>query len=687
MNIKKRTLSVIILIEVVVIVVVHLLNINNLYSFVMSEDELGYWGNAAFLLGKDWGNTVSFCPYYSPGYSIFLMLIQSLPLQGLAMYRLAIVANALFMAASFFISYYLFTRLMPEKNKIVISVACTGMALYSAYICQSSIAWSECYLILFIWLVLLQAFLICRKATMARVLVFAVELGYIYMIHQRTIPFLIAGMALMIILTIRRWVTIRQFIIMAVTTTGMLVAVFMLKKYLQAALYNNTGAIGNDYSSIVSHMTIANMIVPVIREAAGQFYYLWASTFGIVPLGIGITIISCVKRWKKKEVEESCFLGFVLVSFLGILGVSSIFMRLSTARVDTLIYGRYIEISIGFFIVMGILGIQDFVKQKKNWLIHGMATIVFFSLALFLLNKIHSWNISLDTYYQGACAAGTFWFYSIRGFRVLELCGVVVLTETILLLLAKVFSRKEGMFVFEILMLSLFWIAAGHVVLRKQINIYQNNANQDLAARNSLWNYIAEEQKEVVFISNIRYNTRGSIQLYMQNQPLMCIKSPDELEKLPDILIFDNDDNTLSDDLFEAYEFICFLGLRSVYALSGSDINESKEQTIPLDLFAHQDLQMEESGHVLYGPYITLNPGIYEVTFSMDSADTENRNGGIFDVASAGNTLAFYDWNGDTQQVTLRFQLEERTSNMEFRYYKNAGNDSMPEEITLRMIQ
>lgn len=270
----------------------------------------------------------------------------------------------------------------------------------------------------------------------------------------------------------------------------------------------------------------------------------------------------------------------------------------------------------------------------------------------------------------------------------MELCGVVVLTETILLLLAKVFSRKEGMFVFEILMLSLFWIAAGHVVLRKQINIYQNNVNQDLAARNSLWNYIAEEQKEVVFISNIRYNTRGSIQLYMQDQPLMCIKSPDELEKLPDILIFDNDDNnTLSDDLFEAYEFTCFLGLRSVYALSGLDINESKEQTIPLDLFAHQDLQMEESGHVLYGPYITLNPGIYEVTFSMDSADTENRNGGIFDVASAGNTLAFYDWNGETQQVTLRFQLEERTSNMEFRYYKNAGNDSMPEEITLRMIQ
>lgn len=687
MNIKKRTLSVAIAIEIVVIIAVHLLNINHLYSFVMSEDELGYWGNAAFLLGKDWGNTVSFCQYYSFGYSIFLMLIQCVPLQGLTMYRLAILANALFMAGSFLISYFLFTRLMPEKNKILISVACMGMTLYSAYICQSSIAWSECYLVLFVWLILLQAFLICQKATMVRVIVFALELGYSYMIHQRTIPFLIAGIVLMIVLIIRKRLKICQFVMMVVTVAGMLAVTVLLKDYLQAELYNGTGAIGNDYSNIISKMTIANMIVPVIREAAGQFYYLWASTFGIVPLGIGITIITCIKKWKRKEADESCFLGFTFVSFLGILGVSSIFMRQSILRVDYLIYGRYIEIAIGFFLIMGLLGLEDFVKQKKCWLVYGLGTVVFLGLAFFLLNKIQSWNIPLDTYYQGACAVGTFWFYSFRGFRVLELSGVVILASTALFFLAKFFSKSRWILILEILMLSLFWVFAGRSVLKYQINPYQKNYTQVFPANDNLWKYIVNEGKEVVFLSNIRYNIRGSIQLYMQDQPLMCRKSLDELEELPDILILDNDSSIQPDYLFETYELAGFLGQSSVYALPDSDLKIIREQSIPLDLFAYQNLHESESGCAVYGPYMTLNPGTYEVTFSMDSLPDGEGDMAIFDVVSGENVYGVYEWDGGTEQITLQFQLEERTSNIEFRYYKNAGNDSMPEEITLRMIQ
>ena len=84
---------------------------------------------------------------------------------------------------------------------------------------------------------------------------------------------------------------------------------------------------------------------------------------------------------------------------------------------------------------------------------------------------------------------------------------------------------------------------------------------------------------------------------------------------------------------------------------------------------------------------MTLNPGIYEVEFSMTSPPAEDENMGIFDVVSGESVFAVYEWDGRTEQVTLRFQLEERTGNMEFRYYKNAGNDSMPEKITLRVIK
>ncbi len=197
---NKKSVWILLLLEAVIIFGIHVFHINRLYGFFLSEDELGYWGNAAFFLGKDWGNTVSYCGYYSFGYSFFLMLIMSLPVKALTMYRIAIVANALFMTATFLISYYLFTHLFPQKSKVFVSISCTAMALYSSYIAQSSVAWSECYLILFTWLILLQSYLVCKKVTMVRILLFAVELGYIYMIHQRTVPFLIAGVFLIILL-------------------------------------------------------------------------------------------------------------------------------------------------------------------------------------------------------------------------------------------------------------------------------------------------------------------------------------------------------------------------------------------------------------------------------------------------------------------------------------------------------
>lgn len=686
-NKKEKQLYVILICEMILILCIHLWNINDLYAFFLSEDELGYWGNAACFLGKDWGNTVSYCSYYSYGYSVFLMLLLSLPIQALTMYRLAIAANALFILLSFSISFYLFTHLMPNKNKIFVSIACTGMSLYTSFICQSSITWSECYLILFVWLILLQAYLISKKVTMVRIIVFALELVYIYMIHQRTIPFLIAGMVFMILLTIRKRVTIRQFIMIAVIVVIALALSSMLKTYFQSTIYNGTNTIGNDYTSITSEMSIENMIVPVIREVAGQFYYLWTATFGIVPLGIGITIMECVKKWKKKETDESIFLGFVLLSFLGILGISSIFMRLGVSRVDHLIYGRYNEIEIGFFLLMGFLGFPDFIRQRKSWLIHVMASVFVLGLAIFTLNKIQLWNISLDTYYQGVCAAGTFWFIYFRGFRVVELCVVILLAETVLFLMAKVFVKRNWIFALEIILISAFWITAGNLVIKKQIVPYQSANNQDIAENTDLWEFIEKSEEKVAFLSNTRYNIRGSIQFYMQKRPLICMQSIDELEELPGILIVDNDGSSLPDDLLEVYHFLDFLGYKSVYILSESDSDRWDEQVLDSNLFIYNELEASEEGYAVWGPYLSLSPGIYEVTFCMSSVSEGEEITGVCDVSGNGVSYAFCEWNGNMPEVTLQFQLEEWTSSVEFRYYKNAGTTIIPDEIRLNVIE
>lgn len=680
--VNENRLRILLVCEILLIFLVHIFNIDNLYAFFLSEDELGYWGNAAFFLGRDWGNTVSYCPYYSYGYSLFLMLIMCLPVSGLAMYRCAIVANALFMVASFLISYYLFVRLLPERSKAFVSIACTVMALYASYVSQSSVAWSECYLVLFTWLIFLQGYFICRKTTTIRILVFAIELVYIYMIHQRTIPFLIAGICLIILLVARKKISLKYLFYMLVTVVGMMCLSYILKSGLKDAIYGAKGEV-NDYSSIVGGMSLSNFLIPVIREIAGQFFYLWAGSFGIIPFGMGMVFVQCIKKWKKKD-ETGYFYGFILLLFSGILMVSAIFMRKAGSRVDYLIYGRYIEIAVGFFIIIGFLYLPDFVQWSKSWIVFAVSSLIFLCLAWLLINKIYSWNISLDTSYQGVCAAAVYWFYSLRGFRVMELCFVIMVLETLIFAVTKIRVVRKWIFFVDMVLIGIFWVKAGEVVVKQQICPYQASYNQEVPLKHDLWKYIREHDNYVVFLTNTQYNTRGSFQLYLQDIPLICVQDMKELNELPEVLIIDNDESTIDKNIVGDYHFVCMVGKKSIYSLDKIHLNDLQGE-ISKNQFAYNEIGTEESGYAMYGPYIRLEKGAYEVVFQMNSSEDAQGDLGRLEVASdsGNNIIGAVNWDGVSQFVKIPFGLEDTTCEIEFRYFKFEGNDTIPVRVIL----
>lgn len=668
-------------IEIIVILCAHLFNVDSMYGFFLSGDEVGYWGNTAFLLGKDWGNVVKFIGYYSYGYSIFLMLIMSLPVSATIMYRIALVANALFMVASFLISYNLFIRLFPNKNRIYISVSCTAMTLYSSYISQSSIAWSECFLVLFVWLILLQGYLISQKATSIRIFIFAVEIAYIYMIHQRTIPFLIAGVIYITVLCLQKCAKIKHLFILILTDAGMLALASVLKNLIKSSIYR-AGA-WNDYTSVLGEINKSNLVIPAMRELAGQFFYLWTASFGLIPLGIGLAAVFLIKKWKEKD-SNGYFYGFVLLSFLGVLGVSSIASRLGT-RVDHLIYGRYIEIAIGFFLCLGFLSLLDFIQEKKSWIILCFALLCYSNLALLLDNKIHEWNIPLDSYYQGICAVGTFWLYLFRGFRVLDFCAILLVIQIILFVLLKIFSKKKWIVLVITICIAIFWFYSGEIVVEKQIIPYQSANNQVLSTNSSLWQYIRQNDLSVAFLSSNLFNTtQGDLQFYIQDQPLNCISDINDVENLPEILIVDTADSIISNDL-DDYIFIGYVGKRSIFSLNDIDANVLQRE-LDTNMFYHKTILINEKGWVMYGPYITLPPGDYEVTFIMDKKNAEEGILGELEVSIKGDPLVSKLWDGTSASITLSFQLEDLTENVEFRYFKYEGNDSEPIAVMLEPL-
>ena len=332
---KNRNIAFIFLLEMVVLLIIYLYHIDNLYAMVMSEDELGYWGNAAYFAGLNWGNVLNNTVYYSYGYSFILMLILKLPVSPLIMYRMAIIINALFMLVSLGISNYLLKQLFPEKNRYLINIACFAGTLYSGYITISNFVFSECLLIMLTWILLLQAFLICKKKTPLRVALFCLELCYIYIVHMRTLAYVIAGVIFLfyiLINDIKRDKYLSRKEIVRFVLEGMIIFIIIfissiLKKNLQAELYVSDN-MANDYGAIIESISLYNIFIPFISAMCGRAFYLWAATLGFFPIGF----VYSLKKYNTYRIENSVlkyFYAFALLIFLGEFVLSSFAQRTS----------------------------------------------------------------------------------------------------------------------------------------------------------------------------------------------------------------------------------------------------------------------------------------------------------------------------------------------------------------------
>lgn len=194
--------------------------------------------------------------------------------------------------------------------------------------------------------------------------------------------------------------------------------------------------------------------------------------------------------------------------------------------------------------------------------------------------------------------------------------------------------------------------------------------------------------EQAVFLTNTQYNLRGSLQFYLGKTPLFVVSDMEELDDLPDVLIVDNDSSAIDNGTLDKYHYVCCVSQKNVYILNEISLDGLGEQISEIIPY-HNYLKTEESGHVAFGPYIRLEAGTYEVTFQMNTSTDGRDILGMMDVVNekGENVICSTDWDGVSQSVSMKFHLEERADNVEFRYFKNAGNDTVPLKIMLRIIK
>ena len=383
-----------------VIAYLTLSNVRDLDQILVINDEFGYWGNAAQLAGKKWDTLMGATPYYSYGYSLFLVPLYWFVKVPSVMYAASIVFNFILLLISFICGIYI-TKNINKKvtDTSAIFLSFINM-LYINNLVQSQTAWSETLLYCLVMLCVCVLIYTLKTNSFLGYMFIVIIAMYSYIVHQRSIVLLISIAGVFFLLIVNKKLSLKTFFKITFVIGILVVIQLLMKKQIMQIHQDNSLADINDYSGQIGKLQMLlsfEGVWQIIKNCFGELFYISVSSYCIVPLGIIVSIRKAfvlLKEEKKTKIHSCNFylFCFLILSFIGAVLLSAIFIFEPT-RIDMVVYGRYIDYLIGPLMLIGLGQIVDNSRFMKNILIVVCANIV---LALFLQRELI--KFSVDTY-------------------------------------------------------------------------------------------------------------------------------------------------------------------------------------------------------------------------------------------------------------------------------------------------
>lgn len=365
----------------------HIGEVQNLIAW----DELGYWGNAAFIAGYDWSDIVShFSGYYSYGYSVILAgIIMSCGGTTALAYKLAVLLNGLFITSTMYIAYGVGRFYFGRAKRNLILIAAFVVSMYANNITQSNFAWTECLLIFLYWVLVGLFTSLQKKFSIMKCSAIAIIAVYMYIVHPRTIGILIAVIITIVISFAIRKVALHKVIISTLAIGLFFLVCYMYRQMIKANVYiakediELTNTVAAVAPWILSKLNLIG-IVEMIKTFFNRFFYWGCTTYLLFFFCLKALIGSLIKKCKNKNFESCQF--FLLLSMLGIFGVMTLQLSQS-GTVQALLYGRYQDIIIGPFFFLGIL---YFVRECEKCRKITVIQICCYSFGLYFISMVIS---------------------------------------------------------------------------------------------------------------------------------------------------------------------------------------------------------------------------------------------------------------------------------------------------------
>ena len=336
-------------------------------------DELGFLLNGQVLIGNDETPLAEgFRSFYPAGFSFFTAVAAYLGGTIAAQFRISLLFNIAFAVGTVWVlAQWMMRHLAATKQWAwVIAIA---VAVAPTVAVNSLFAWSESLSRLGFAALVLLVFEVSRRPSWANCIGAGLLAAYLPIVHGRfTLVLPLTALALVVVGVSRdrlRRLACASGIAVAAASFLLLSQVNV---WLRDELYS--GSSGKEGRMIDKFLDPDNTS-SILRGIVGQSWYLVATTFGMLAVGLGVlfsdSFTGLVARRREQWVGPLFTIG---ASFLVVL--TSALQLVVVIRPDHLVYGRYAEVVAPVLMTAGLAGLLARRRYTTNAWVAGIGAIV-----------------------------------------------------------------------------------------------------------------------------------------------------------------------------------------------------------------------------------------------------------------------------------------------------------------------
>ena len=643
-----------------VLLVIQSVFVNRLSTFFVLDDEFGYFSNAAYFAGLDWSSAVNHIAYYSYGYSLLLTPLFWIFDTSAVIYKAAIVLNVLLIGGCYCIAKLTAKKLAPALSGRLLNVVCFVVCLYPSYIAMSKIAHTETLQYFLFWLITYTVLSVSEKPKVWKTALLALAAVYMYSVHQRSLGTFIAVVIVIIVMFFKRRINWKHLISFAGVIAVCYIAHTLIKGELIENMRGSSAAsTTNDFGYMTSRLGyILSLpgIKNLLKRTSGQLYYLTAASliFGLFGfLEIICKNIDCIRFTSKKknrdllkEQPHNITYIFMFVAMVLTAAVSIYFVTVDQGRLDTMIYGRYIESVIGPAILLGFIVL---LKNEKHINVKAACCIVFAAVVTMLAYKFTLSTTDISSF--GATSTISLAYLPNGGmhWQILKNGLLAIAVFITFCIITLKFKKFKYIIVSAVLLIGVIFTNIGFTNTKfTVVSMIDTDSKYEMMVEKiredgENWPvyYTIYGENGIDFMRN---RPSAFVQLSLMEEPLICVKK-DELKQHNDnkYLFVYNELNKDTIEITEGYELLIMGSELMLFKSGGEGIGSG----LKLGGFSTTSNGVNENGAItsageeamfMFGPYLNIEAGNYVVTATVEceSFKKGTEKLGYIDVVSAG---------------------------------------------------